>query len=264
MSDGPAMPDPESELHAFVDGELPPERHAAIAARIERDPHLRRRVQELRALDEAVGRLAGPLLSMPVPERLLRAASGPAAASADRGRARRRRLGVAAMALAASVAFAVLVGRDRIGHQAGAADPIVADALSARDRTQAPVRQVSFGAAADPAAEDRFVAAALGRGMRAPDLRRVGYTLVEADLYEAAPGRTAGRAVQLRYVDGQHHLFAVYVHPGAGPDRFALLRQRSVRICLWQNEDMSAVMSAELPVSALFRLSSMTYSALAL
>ena len=102
---------------------------------------------------------------------------------------------------------------------------------------------MSFTDDGDTGAADRFVAAALGNALRAPDLRRAGFTLVGGDLYAAA----GGHAVQLRYIDRERHLFTVYLHPGAGPDRFALVSRRSVQICVWQNQDMGTVMSAELP-----------------
>lgn len=271
-------PDFELELHAFVDGELPPERHAAVAAAVDRDPELQRQVRELRELNASLARLAGPLLAMPMPDHLTRAAlRDPADDPLSLDRARRRAqaratirgprlarwIGTAAMATAASVAIGIVVSRDPTHRHAvseAVADPLVADALAARDGKQDPIRQVSFTADTDAGARDRFVSEALGNTIRAPDLRHAGYTLVEADLY----GGAGGRAIQLRYVDHDRHLFTVYVHPGGGPDRFSLLQLRSIKVCIWQNEDMGTVMSAALPTPELFRLSSMTYSALAL
>jgi anti-sigma factor RsiW len=252
------------DLHAFVDGELPAERHAAIAAMIGQDPALQRQVDEIRELNMVLGRLADPLLTRPIPDRLVRAAHYPP--DARRVSSLRRphwKAGAVAMAMAASIAIGVFLVHDHGHHEAGpeaVADPVVAEALAARDGDLAPVRHVSFAPEGDAGARDRFVSEALGNSMHAPDLRHAGFTLAAADFYDG----TGGRAVQLRYIDRDLHLFTVYIHPGAGPDRFSLVTHNMIRICVWQNEDMSTVMSAELPTSELFRLSSMTYSALAL
>lgn len=272
----------ELSLHAYIDGELPADVQAATQAAIDQDPDLQRRVSELVALKAAFDGLSGSLLRLPMPDRLVAAAGRPPGtvhvlAHAGTPPRPRWRATAVAMAMAASVAIGLFISHDRARNSAvpaaagdpvgdpavsdpAVSDPVVSEALSARYGELAPVRRISFTATTDAGAGDRFVSEALGNRMRAPDLSRAGFILIGADLYDGAKGR----ALQLRYTDRERHLFTVYVHPGAGPDRFSLLQDQAVRICVWQNEDMSTVMSAELPTSLLFRLSSMTYSALAL
>ncbi len=260
----------ERELQAFVDGELPPDRHAAVVAAIARDPATAAAAARLLAERASFERLADRLLSRPVPERLARAALRPPAEPAGTTRAggsRWRQLGYA-VPVAAALSLAV-VAAPWIRHSTGlwrvAGEPVVTAALEARDSWPRPVREMTFrgGAGASATAlddADRFVSDGLGEAARAPDLRRAGFVLDAAELY----GGKAGRAVQLRYLDRNHRLFTVYVHPGPGPDRFRLLSRHRLQVCLWENEDVVTVMSGALPQPELFRLASMAYVALSL
>jgi hypothetical protein len=74
-------------LMAFVDGELDAKLQAEIAAAIEKDPALARRVEQQRALNTKVAGVFAKVLNQPVPERLTRAARGAAASesAASRG-----------------------------------------------------------------------------------------------------------------------------------------------------------------------------------
>src|SRR5262245_29476515 len=66
---------------AYADGELDEAQSAAIAAAIERDPLLARRVERHRALRAEVADAFASVLDQPVPERLVAAAGGASAAS---------------------------------------------------------------------------------------------------------------------------------------------------------------------------------------
>jgi anti-sigma factor RsiW len=93
-----------------------------------------------------------------------------------------------------------------------------------------------------------------------PDLRRAGFKLVSAEFY----GRTRSDAVQLRYEDAEQRLFTVFLRPSAGPDAFEVTERGPVRICVWQNADLTAVMTGEMSTPELFRLASLAYSSLGL
>src|SRR5947208_2852344 len=58
------------ELHAYVDGELPPDRRAAVEAWLARNPDDAARVAEWRAQAAAIRARYGGVLSEPVPPRL--------------------------------------------------------------------------------------------------------------------------------------------------------------------------------------------------
>ena len=71
-------------------------------------------------------------------------------------------------------------------------------------------------------------------------------------------------AVQLRYEDSAQRLLTVFLRPPAGPDAFEVTQRGSVRICVWQNADVTAVMTGEMSTPELLRLASLTYSSLGL
>ena len=60
----------EQELHAYVDGELPPDAQARVAAAIAADPALARRADAERALRARLRAALDPVLEEPVPARL--------------------------------------------------------------------------------------------------------------------------------------------------------------------------------------------------
>ena len=83
---------------------------------------------------------------------------------------------------------------------------------------------------------------------------------MSADLY----GGTRSDAVQLRYEDDAKRLFTVYLRPSDGPDAFEVTERGPVRICVWRNADVTAVMTGEMSTPELFRLASLAYSSLGL
>lgn len=61
----------DADLHAYVDGELSPERRAAVEAHLRTHPEAARQVQDHKRIDLALHRLYDPVLYDPVPERFL-------------------------------------------------------------------------------------------------------------------------------------------------------------------------------------------------
>jgi hypothetical protein len=71
----------DETLMAYADGELDEAQRAAIAMALEKDPELARRVQRHRALRAEVAGAFAKVIDQPVPERLVTAARGTAAAT---------------------------------------------------------------------------------------------------------------------------------------------------------------------------------------
>jgi anti-sigma factor RsiW len=241
----------ETDLHAFIDGELPPERAAAVEAVMARDPVLAARVRDFRADKLALIAAYGPLADAPVPAALR------AAARAGPRPLMTRRWGryvvlAGAAALAASLLLTLVPRAPR--------DPAIEQALAARDNARTPSRELDGRDPVSVAAANQAMSAMLGNPVRAPDLGRAGFKLISAEIY----GRTGPGAVQLRYEDGARRLFTVFLRPPAGPDAFEVTQRGSVRICVWQNADLTAVMTGEMSTPELFRLASLAYSSLGL
>jgi anti-sigma factor RsiW len=243
------------ELSAFIDGELDAERRAAIAARIAGDPALAERVAQYQADQARLARLFAPLADQPLPAALVRAVE----TSHVRHRRNRpplpwgRRLGWGA-ALAASLVCAWLVAAHFLGPDA---DWMVADALAARSGVVSPARQYAAGTLGAAADRDKLLQDALALPVKLPDLGKAGYALTGIDLYKDGQNRSA---VQLSYRDGGGRLFTVYLHPAAGPDRFELLTRGQARICVWENEELGAVMVGEMSSPEMLRVASLTYA----
>jgi anti-sigma factor RsiW len=235
----------ELDLHAYIDGELSPERAAAVEAAMAGDPALAERVRDFQADRQALVDTYRRLSDAPVPAALLKAASTPPP------RRRPRIIGFAFVA-AALAACLVLVLMPRAPR-----DPAIEQAMTARDNARIPSQELKGHDLASVDAAAKAMSDMLGNSMRVPDLSRAGFALVSTDIY-------GSEAVQLRYEDARQRLFTVFLRPSAGPDAFEVTERGPVRICVWQNADLTAVMTGEMSTPELFRLASLTYSSLGL
>jgi anti-sigma factor RsiW len=236
----------ELDLHAYIDGELSPERAAAVEAAMAGDPALAERVRDFQADRQALVDTYRRLSDAPVPAALLKAASTPPP------RHRRRIIGFAFAGAAALAACLVLVLMPR-----APGDPAIELAMTARDNARISSHELKGHDLASVDAAAKAMSDMLGNPMRVPDLSRAGFALVSTDIY-------GSEAVQLRYVDARQRLFTVFLRPSAGPDAFEVTERGPVRICVWQNADLTAVMTGEMSTPELFRLASLTYSSLGL
>jgi anti-sigma factor RsiW len=236
----------ELDLHAYIDGELSPERAAAVEAAMASDPALAERVRDFQADKQALVDTYRRLADAPVPAALLKAASTPPP------RRRSRIIGFAFAGAAALAACLVLVLMPRAPR-----DPAIEQAMTARDNARIPSRELKGHDLASVDAAAKAMSDMLGNPMRVPDLSRAGFALVSTDIY-------GSEAVQLRYEDARRRLFTVFLRPSAGPDAFEVTERGPVRICVWQNADLTAVMTGEMSTPELFRLASLTYSSLGL
>jgi anti-sigma factor RsiW len=241
----------EMDVHAFIDGELPAQRAAAVEAAMARDPVLAARVRDFRADKLALIAAYGPLADAPVPAALQAAARAGPLRSVTK-RCGRYVVVAGAAALAASLMLALMPRVPR--------DPAIEQALAARDNARTPSRELDGRDPVSVATANQAMSAMLGNPVRVPDLGRAGFKLISAEIY----GQTGPGAVQLRYEDGTRRLFTVFLRPPAGPDLFEVTQHGPVRICVWQNADVTAVMIGEMSMPELFRLASLAYSSLSL
>jgi anti-sigma factor RsiW len=219
----------ELEISAFVDGELPPERARLVAARLAADPVLAERVERYRADKAMLARVYDPVLDWPLPE-TLEAAPRPAPhrAAAYWG------VGM----LAAAAVAAVVVGTSLL--RGGGADPLVAAAIDAyRDRGAGADGFDTAGRASE--AMNAEIARRVGAAVKAPDLAAQGWSLARV---EFRGGGHAGRFAELRYEDAGGRLFTIALQARPGASRFEVTRQRDLAVCIWQNDELEAVMLA--------------------
>ncbi len=232
----------DEELHAFIDGELPPERAAAVQAALAAEPALAARVASYQADKAALRALFGPVAERPLP-------------SAWRTRIARhaapRRPSTWRMGIAAGVVLALL-GSGALLLRGG--DTVLAEAQAAHDGALPATRVITAEALAQSGA-DAILQATLGLPVRAPDLQKFGYRLVAVDFYR-------GPAAGLVYRNAQSVNLTIYVRKSAGDARFDLLRRGKLRVCIWQDEVVSAVMTGDMSAGEMMRVASAAYVSL--
>jgi anti-sigma factor RsiW len=95
--------------------------------------------------------------------------------------------------------------------------------------------------------------------VKAPDLSRVGYKLASMRIYGGIAG---GKAVELSYRDGSDRVFTLYLRHPSSPPRVDLLNRDGVRICIWQDDVVGAVMVGRMSAGEMARIASLAYAGL--
>ena len=140
-----------------------------------------------------------------------------------------------AAALAASLMLTLMPRAPR--------DPAIEQALAARDNALTPSRELDGHDPVSVEAADQAMSAMLGNPVRAPDLGRAGFKLVSAEIYGQNASRMPSNFATKMTRGGCSPFFCV--RP-PGPDTFEVTQRGPVRICVWQNADLTAVMTGEL------------------
>jgi anti-sigma factor RsiW len=238
----------DQELHALIDGELEHGPAQMLANRLAADPDLAERVALFRRDRDQLRRIYGPVLQRPVPASVL----PPVPVRALRPRVRWL---PATAAMAAAIALAIFGGVASMDTFRSHLDPLVAQAIAVRDGVQKAELQVAPGAVS-PDALDDILARNFSGSPRVPDLAKAGYRLMAMFLYR---DDAEHNAVELRYRDAQNRLFTVYLTRPREPQGFELVERGKLRLCIWKNEDLSAVMVGEMSTDEMLRVASLTY-----
>src|SRR5579883_1141674 len=249
-----AAPVSEDMIQAYVDGRLPADQARAVEAHLAQAPAEAARVaayidqrQQLR--DEFQAKFDEPL-----PGRFR---------VAEIRRMQRQRQMRRIMALAAMLTVAIVgatAGWIAAPYLSGnGADPLVAEALSARDGALRPDRMLGEDALASADAGDAVVAATLDVPAKVPDLTKAGYRLRGISVLHGPGG---GPAVQVTYRDATGGTFTLFMRRSQGSDRFDLSNRGAMQIFVWQNDALSVVMLGEMPARQMLKVATMTYSAL--
>jgi anti-sigma factor RsiW len=224
----------EDELHAYVDGELPADRQAAMEAWLAAHPDDASRVSAWRAQADAIkARYAGIALE-PVPARL--------------GLARLRRLERRwTRAAAAAVIAAFLIGglsgwfgREVVDGGSAPGKTLTTDAIDAHKLYVVEVRHPVEVPGAEAAHLVQWLSKRLGYDLRAPDLGAIGLKLVGGRLL---PG-PSGAAAFLMYEGASGERFTLYCARWDAPE--TALRYRAagqIAAFYWVDDNKAYVMS---------------------
>jgi len=246
----PQGPDPhagsESDLQAWVDERLPPQRRAAVQQWLARDAEAALRVAQLRAQAQALRQAFGPVAEEPVPARLRQAL---------RAAAPGRPAGWPALAASALLALALGTAAGwslRAAVGPGRAPVPVGVAALAREASSSfvvyaddPARPVEIGA--EGRAElVRWVSARIRRQVAVPDLSAAGYRFLGGRLVATEHG-PAGLFV---YQDGDGGRITMLVRPMALERDTPMLKEQRGRVAgfAWAQDGLGySVMGAGRP-----------------
>jgi anti-sigma factor RsiW len=252
-----ARPVRETDVHALIDGELPPHEAGRVTAALAADPELAAQAAAFAADKAALAAAYAPVADEPVPAewvaRIRQAINVPVAPAPRRLRPAVLPRAHWIMALAACVVLAV-GGLTLFRSGPGGGDQILAQAESARQSGAGALARVTGAALEDAPARDAMLAAATGLKLRTPDLGKLGWRLAELDTYP--------QAAALRYRAADGRALTLYVRRSNGAPRFDLLRNGALRTCIWQDEVVGAVMIGEMSAGQMMRVASAAYVAL--
>jgi len=242
----------EDELHAYVDGRLPADRSRLVADYLERNADEAARVADYAAHRDALRVMLQPKFDEPIPHTLR---VDRIAAEMRRGRMRRLSAIAALVAVAITGIAAGWIAAPAL--RGGKPDTLVAEAIAIRHGDTQPEERFDAPAVAAPDTRDGLVARVLSVPAKVPDLAQAGYALAGIAIY---PDRAGSHALQVTYRKADGSAFTLYMRRSVGSDRFDLMRQGSMQICVWQNDDLSVVMLGEMSAKEMLKVATLTYA----
>jgi anti-sigma factor RsiW len=247
------LPVTEDELHAHVDGELAPDRRAAVEAWLSTRPADMARVAAWHALADAIRTRYGDVATEPVPPRL---------SLREIERAGRSWRGIAAAAAIAAFLAGGLAGWFAHGMSAtspGAVQTLTADALDAYKLYVVEVRHPVEVPGSEEAHLVQWLSKRVGYQLLIPDLDAVGLKLVGGRLL---PG-PRGAAAFFMYESKSGERFTLYSTRSDGPN--SSLRYNadgSVGALYWADSDIAYVVSGEANPDRLHKVAETAYAQL--
>lgn len=231
----------ESDLHAFLDGELEPAREALVRAWLLEHPDAHDRLahyaEQQLALAAAAAEPSWPALPGPLVQDLEQALR--------RGMWRQRLSRVAATVLLVAAGWGA---NDLLRRPVFASLPDYAQqALDAHEIfANDPTRPVEIPGTR-PEEIRRWLTAKLGEKVAVPDLRRLGLALVGARVLGTEEGATG----QLLYEDalGRRMTLSLAPDEALAPDSPVMEEFQGLEVGLWRSEDFAmAAISSDMPV----------------
>lgn len=235
----------DEDLHAYIDGALEEERALMVQNALAGNAALAERAALFLADKAMLKAVYAPLAERPLPPEWIALARRPV-----RPWMRWR--------LAGAIAAAILIlagGSLAWRHYSPLRNgDVVEAALDARDGTQAPERHIALSDIVQAHRYDATLRQTTASNVHIPDLSRMGYKLYGLRLY--------GTAAELLYQGPQGSLFTLYIRRSDGSARFDQFGRGGLRVCVWQDDQVSTVMVGDISVAAMQRLAILTYTGL--
>jgi anti-sigma factor RsiW len=241
----------EAELHAYVDGELPADRRAAVRAWLAEHPDDAARVAAWQAQADLINARYAGVAQEPVPSRLdLNRLS-----RVDR---RWTRLAVAAV-IAAFVLGSVAgwFGRDTWAGGMGGLRGFTTDAIDAHKLYVVEVRHPVEVAGSEQAHLVQWLSKRLGYDVRAPDLGAIGLKLIGGRLL---PGASGAGAALLMYEGPSGERFTIYCARSGTPETALRYQEAgSVAAFYWVDDNKGYVVSGPADRERLLKVAQSVY-----
>jgi anti-sigma factor RsiW len=248
----------EDELHARIDGRLPPHRAAAVDAYLAEHPEAEARFLQYAEQREALRAALAAQTGGPIPDRLR---------IARIREARRHRRYRQLAQIAAAVSLLILGGvagwavRDATGPllTAGSgtvAGEITADAIAAHRIFSVEVRHPVEVNADQEAHLVQWLSKRLGRELTVPDLGSAGFRLMGGRLLPAEDGPAA----QFMYENSTGERLTLYLRAGVGGETaFRYHEEGGIGAFYWSDEGFGYAIAAKADRELLLRIAELVY-----
>jgi anti-sigma factor RsiW len=252
----------ETDLHMYADGQLAPERVASMESALARNPALAERVAEIRAQNAALRDAFDPVLSEPISERLLQAATQPANGSTSRIT---RHWLVPAFAAAAMLLLGVGLGwfvRGALIERAGTPTTFARQAAFAHALYATDARRPVEVWANEEKVLGNWLTKRLGFPVHAPDLNSVGFALVGGRLVAGNENPTA----LFMYENGDKQRLSLQARkpgPGTGDTAFRYAVENGVGVFYWIDDNCAYALAGNLDRTQLLSVARVVYGQLA-
>jgi len=251
----------ESDLHAYADHQLAPDRMAAIESVLARDPALAERVAQIRGQNAVLRDAFDLLLEEPVSDSLLHSATLPQKSKASRGE---RRWLVPSLAAAATLVLGVALGwfaRDAMIERSGTPTTFARQAAFAHALYAADARRPVEVWASEEKSLVNWLTKRLGFPVRAPDLNSVGFALVGGRLVAGNENPTA----LFMYENGDKKRLSLQVRkhtPGDGVTAFRYAVENGVGVFYWVEDGAGYALAGDVDRTQLLTAASVVYDQL--
>lgn len=252
----------DTDLHAYVDGELNGEHRLQVEKLLAADPAAAARVSAYQAQKQALREMFAPALDEPVPD-ALRAAAMPPPPAEPRLRSRWSLQRIAAsLAIAAFGGMIGWLAHDRYQPEVLArATPLPHQAAIAHAVFTPDVRRPVEIAAEQEDQLVTWLSKRLGTPVRPPKLGSLGYELIGGRLL---PGNS-GPVAQFMYQEASGQRLTLYVsteHPANRDTAFRFAREGRINVFYWIDGPYGYALSASIAKDELARIASAVYDQL--
>jgi len=260
VNTGSQMPISDTDVHAYVDGQLAPGRVVRLEASLATDPGLAARISEMRAQNATLRDALDAVLSEPIPEELLAAATAP-----DTRASLSRRWLAPLFAVAASLVVGVGLGwfgRDALIERTGTPTTFARQAAFAHALYAADVNRPVEIWANEEKRLVTWLTKRLGFGVHAPDLNGLGYALVGGRLVAGNEKPTA----LFMYENADKERLSLQVRrqaPGTGETAFRYAAENGVGVFYWIDDACGYAISGNVDRAQLLKIAHVVYGQLA-